>query len=347
MLPGPAKRTCRAHAAGAVVADYSRGYIGREKAFRQAAVILWEGFVMRHVLPLSVVWLGSLSLIASLVERADAAPSDPPQGWVKISNPSSGLRLGLHHRAGPEDRDAATRWHLEPAGEYYKLRNETSGQYLGLSQSSKRSGGPTRQMPDGPDAAIFWKFQPAGDGLWRIINRDTGTCLEGQKNKSGTSALHNVAVREGAAEQLWQIRTADAPGGDDGKLAARRESAVNGDARWLNFGNLQTGDEGRIRYPMTVLTFVDSQTCVVVLNAPQTYPPLVLKNAVTQDVVTGGKYTARQVFRVTGTADFKTSKSWRSPLIRIHVLEPISGESMARPAGRSARSRFRKRPDVG
>ena len=143
---------------------------------------------------------------------------------------------------------------------------------------------------------------------------------------------------KGAAEQLWQIRTADAPGGDDGKLAARRESAVNGDARWLNFGNLQTGDEGRIRYPMTVLTFVDSQTCVVVLNAPQTYPPLVLKNAVTQDVVTGGKYTARQVFRVTGTADFKTSKSSRSPLIRIHVLEPISGESMARPAGRSARA---------
>ena len=106
--------------------------------------------------------------------------------------------------------------------------------------------------------------------------------------------------------------------------------------RWLDFAKLQTGDEGKIRYPVTVLTFVNSQTCVVVLKSPETYPPVLLKNAATQDVVTGGQYTFHQVFRVTGTADFRTSKKSHSALVRIHVLEPVSTESMARPARRSA-----------
>ncbi len=290
---------------------------------------------MRQVLFLSVVWLGSLSLIALVAESAAAASSDPPQGCVKISNPSSGVRLGLHHHTASEDGGEAARWHLEPAGEYYKLRNEKSGQYLGLPESSKRSGGPTLQMRDSPDAAIFWKLQPAGDGLWRIVNRDSGTCLEGHDN-NGSTLVRNAAVHEGAAEQQWRIRAADAPDREGSKSTARRESPGKEHVRWLDFAKLQTGDEGRIRYPVTVLTFVDPQSCVVVLKSPETYPPLLLKNAVTQDLVSGGQYTIHQVFRVTGTADFKTSKSSHSALVRIHVLEPVIVEGTARPAQRSA-----------
>jgi S1-C subfamily serine protease len=292
---------------------------------------------MRHVLFLGVVGLGSLSLTALVAESAGPASSDPPQGCVKISNPSSGVRLGLHHHTASEDGDAAAQWRLEPAGEYYKLRNEKSGQYLGLPENSKRSGGPTLQMRDSPDAAIFWKLQPAGDGLWRIINRDTGTCLEGHDN-NGSTVVRNAAVHEGAAEQQWRVRAADAPDREGSKSTTKHESPGKEHVRWLDFGKLQTGDEGKIRYPVTVLTFVDSRSCVVVLKSPETYPPLLLKNAVTQDLVSGGQYTIHQVFRVTGTADFKTSKSSHSALVRIHVLEPVIVESTARPAERSATS---------
>jgi cellulase/cellobiase CelA1 len=54
-------------------------------------------------------------------------------------------------------------------------------------------------------------------------------------------------------------------------IASVAESAGAAEhVRWLDFAKLQTGDEGKIRYPVTVLTFVDSQSCVVMLKSPVT-----------------------------------------------------------------------------
>jgi S1-C subfamily serine protease len=133
-----------------------------------------------------------------------------PRGWVRIVNRCSGLICGVRASAPEDETATASHWQIERSGAFFKIRNRDSGQCLALSEPSKKSGRRTCQVPDSEDACVFWKIEPTGAGFWRLINRDTGTCLESYKNDRA-AAVRNSPPRDGALEQHWQLeKVADA-----------------------------------------------------------------------------------------------------------------------------------------
>ena len=51
---------------------------------------------------------------------------------------------------------------------------------------------------------MLWKFEPLEDGYWRIVNRESGQCLE-PVNPESKRLARQGPPREGAVEQQWRI----------------------------------------------------------------------------------------------------------------------------------------------
>jgi hypothetical protein len=250
-----------------------------------------------------------------------------PNDWVKIVNRSTGQQIGYRRGNSPEEHEKSSHWRIKQSGEYYKILNQFSGEYLGLSEESKQNDSGTSQMPDSKDASIYWKIEPAGNDCWRLLNRDTGKCLESRKNNTGKNIIRQSALRDNDPIQEWQIV--------DAKTASKPET-VEKAVRYLNCENLSTGNEGVLycNY-VEMLKVIDDNSCIVlpysfasIVNpsgggdlVTTVHPPLLLKKWPTKDMVTGGKYRVEdQIFRVTGTEDVKRSSG---EVVRVHVLELV------------------------
>jgi serine/threonine protein kinase len=133
-----------------------------------------------------------------------------PKGWVKIINRSTGRRLGarLHHHV--------VYWRLEAAGDSFKIRGQPSGMYLKVNDDSKDDGRGLSQVPNSEAPSSLWKTEALGNGFWRIVNRNSGKCLESSLGEHGSINARQYAIREGALSQQWWLETvSDTDGADD------------------------------------------------------------------------------------------------------------------------------------
>jgi len=280
-----------------------------------------------------------------------------PTGWLRIVNRSTGLVLG----------GASSVWRIETAGDFCKMRNQNSGQYMALADWSKNrddaadaKGRPLRflrQVPDSGSPSVLWKIEPLGRGFWKIVNHESGKCLEARENNS-VKIVRQSLFREGTPTQEWRLETASATAvKDDGQRTPSADAETEPAAetladqatdRQLNCGHLAIGDTGTITPPcayVEILKIIDDQSAIVLPYewvSPQTGPrfveladlpnvmservlapqlPLLLKGLSTAGKVTGEKdELPGRVFRVTGTEDVKRSSG---DVVRVHVLELV------------------------
>ena len=182
--------------------DLAEKQSGTAKRQLQARAVYWY----RQALP------GLTGLAKDKVEkRAELVKADPPlqankqpvpSGWVKIVNRKTGwimFYINIPKR-------------LEAAGDYFKIRCQNSGQFLGVQDWAKNgaevgSGGEIGVLQlakDAGDQSIFWKVEYRGNGFWSIANRQTGKYLEVRREADRNVVRHST-FRAGDPAQEWRF----------------------------------------------------------------------------------------------------------------------------------------------
>ncbi len=235
----------------------------------------------RHPVDSTPATPAKLGTISKSENTASSKGKIIPKGWVKIVNHITGQQIGYRRGNSPEEHEKSSYWRIEQSGEYYKILNQFSGEYLGLSEDSKQKDGGTSQMPDSKGASTFWKIESAGNECWRLLNRDTGKCLESRKNSTGKNVIRQSALRDGVLEQQWRFETVSVtptardnskvvPSGQPTqpteKTAAENESPAEDKTPHLDCEHLTVGDTGTIMPPcayVEVLKIVDDWSAIV------------------------------------------------------------------------------------
>ncbi len=146
------------------------------------------------------------TVVGQSVKRHRAARKKQriPDGWVQIINRKAGLVTWIWGKQNGLNR-------IEPAGDYFKIRCQDSGEYLALKEWAARGekaprGHPAalHLVPDSGERSMLWKFEPLEDGYWRIVNRESGQCLE-PVNPESKRLARQGPPHEGAVEQQWRI----------------------------------------------------------------------------------------------------------------------------------------------
>ena len=140
-----------------------------------------------------------------------------PTGWVRIVNRATGLAIGIKGGSltpGTVADQAGLRypihnWQIEASKGrqshgYYTIRNQKTGQYLVIEDRSMERGASACQMPAGRHLAIAWRFEDAGDGCWRIINKNSGQCLEASGGDKG-AIIRQTPYRANTMIQQWRL----------------------------------------------------------------------------------------------------------------------------------------------
>ncbi len=119
-----------------------------------------------------------------------------PNGWVKVVNRKSGLILWW-------DRPKR----IEPAGDYFKIREERGG-YIALAKRSMKNAGPMLQLlcvvQGSDDPSMFWKIEPRGDGFWTLTNKQSGKSLEVPEPNPG-HVVRQSSFRPKDPTQEWRF----------------------------------------------------------------------------------------------------------------------------------------------
>ncbi|KAG9025586.1 hypothetical protein FRB95_009983 [Tulasnella sp. JGI-2019a] len=136
-------------------------------------------------------------------------------GVYRIQNRKSGTYFdasvsheGEIHGWSSRPENENQKWHVEPSGQAWKLKNARFNQYAGI-----------RDYQDGNRVVLNgnhneWEIQDKGYGNCAIISKGTQQCidLDGGHQKDGTSV--SVYCFRGAEQQEWQFqRVGDLPGG--------------------------------------------------------------------------------------------------------------------------------------
>jgi serine/threonine protein kinase len=151
-----------------------------------------------------------------------------PKGWVKIINRSTGRRLGarLHHHV--------VCWKFAAAGDSFKIRGQPSGMYLKVNDDSKDDGRGLSQVPNSETPSSLWKVESLGNGFWRIVNRNSGKCLESSLGEHGSINARQYALHEGAMSQQWWLESvSDADANQDGRGTDAVDAETPGAARGM------------------------------------------------------------------------------------------------------------------